>query len=325
MKKILVFLIFSIYNHCFVFGQGNVQVRVNEWIPVRFPEVEDNFSATQLLQGDAEFSENGPIVTVFFNLSITPDRRAISLNVRYRAEETGGDRTIIAGEWNKIVFNAPQGGLFSQIGQGRAGSTIRYLDKNGDADNITYLNTGAMTGDLVESAYIMGDSPGTDIGYSDINDRRAPWKAGVRTIRFKQVEVLLVNDPAYANTYPVPAKATKATKAIKVKSESKIPREPEVIPSRKDNIEWDFLQTVIETEGNTTELKACLDEKRIKTIELYDGNELKNSFKVQKFPPKGKCNCYFIETVSLKPGKNKFMLGYNGQGSGSPVLTIISK
>jgi hypothetical protein len=362
MKKIIVFICIAL-NSYISFSQ--LEPRFYQMLPIPpIPIIYDHFNAIKLIQGDADFAGNGPIVTVNFKLEITADRQALSLYMSYHAQEIGGDNTTLVGEWNRIVYYAPEGSRIKQIGSGSRGSTIRYTDNNKRADELRPNNSYVMTGDLVEMAYIMGDTEGTDIGYSTINDNNAPWKAGIHEIRFLPVEVILnpskvkveakapkikkaeapqaapvgdklvgtdsknrtIYESPQGGQYYINTNGNKAYlgKRVKEDRQEKAPKEEMIAPSRKDDIDWDFLQTVIEVKGNTFDLKACIDESRIKTIELYEGLELVNSFKAQKFTEKGKCNIYFLETVKLKPGKNKFMLGINNQGSGSPVLTVVS-
>ena len=367
MKKVIVFICI-VFNSYTSFSQ--LVPRFYQMMPIPpIPTIYDHFNAIKLIQGDADFAGNGPVVSVNFKLEITPDREALSLYITYHAQEIGGDNTTIVGEWDRIVFYAPEGSIIQQIGAGSKGSTIRYTDNNKGADEPRPNNAYVMSGDLVEMAYIMGDTEGMDIGYSSMSDKNAPWKAGIHEIRFMPIEVMLypskpkaekkapkAKSPAPAQ--PIVNNAPEADRVVRVDEKGRTiyesarggqyyinangnktylkanktdvstakatTKEAVVGPSRKDDIDWDFLQSVLEVNDNTFELKACIDEKHIKTIELYDGHELLNSFKAKKFTEKGKCNTYFLETVKLKPGKNKFMLGINNQGSGSPVLTVIS-
>lgn len=96
------------------------------------PNAIDNLVPMKKTKGDREFGGNGPKVYMNVKLQLSTDRRGVDAVVRFKAEETKGDRSTVDETFSPIrVYTAPSGKTIKSI-LGRTSSTLNYTcDKPG--------------------------------------------------------------------------------------------------------------------------------------------------------------------------------------------------
>ena len=90
------------------------------------PRALQNLVPKKLTRGDREFNGHGPKVYMKVKLQVSKDKRGIDAVVRFKASETGGDRsTVDETFWPMRVWTAPSGKKVEQI-LGRTSSTMSF-------------------------------------------------------------------------------------------------------------------------------------------------------------------------------------------------------
>jgi hypothetical protein len=179
-----------------------IQVRV---APIREGELTrvtlDNIGTlcpNQHVAGDRDFGGNGPRVNCTVNLRVDPTRTFIEAVVNFNAQETGGDRSEVRGNWIQRVFALPANSNMrinrinsvvettasfvsrSAGGEGPFGCNDGYVHRS-DAGEILLSNN------LIRSIGIIGDTGGDDI--SSDGDCRCDTK--ITHIHFNPINITL--------------------------------------------------------------------------------------------------------------------------------------
>ncbi len=94
------------------------------WIGPYWPE---------LINGDCEFGENGPVVTLDAEVYVKGSD-SLMCRVCMRADETERDWSAAEDSWDELLYIAPEGWRISDIGISPASCHVQYIDNDYDED-----------------------------------------------------------------------------------------------------------------------------------------------------------------------------------------------
>lgn len=107
-----------------------------------------------LVQGDREFNQNGPLVTVSAEIHLN-GTDSLMCKVYMRVEETEPDWSMAEDEWERLIYRAPDGWRITGVCADPVSCVQQYIDYDDDWDW------------LFCSSFVFraqGDTPGEDIG-----------------------------------------------------------------------------------------------------------------------------------------------------------------
>lgn len=160
------------------------------------PAAEDKLCPT-LVSGDREFAGHGPDVTVTVTLKIVAGGTGIDAVIKMTANETQGGDTKASGTWTRRVYTAPGGTKIKKI-NGDTESKAHFVS-HGAGSEFGICNEGlvydsnkgqiTITGDLIKSIVMVGDTGGPDV---TVNSSNCGCDTNLKKLAFNSISVTVV-------------------------------------------------------------------------------------------------------------------------------------
>ena len=165
------------------------------------PRAITDLCPTNLTTGDREFA-GGPLFNISARLELAEDGRKLVAVINFRAEETKGDRTTVTGSFTrevldmgsglKIVSFGPATGtgeLVSNVRDFRGGNAGSEFGADNFGCNEGVVDTPPVTGNLIRSIQVVGDSGANDVAAPG-GDCRCDAK--IKRILFNRISITVV-------------------------------------------------------------------------------------------------------------------------------------